>query len=61
MVTAVTFIDRPFTSPLLFWKEHGIDLHLLSRMTRCYVSDPAISVKSESCFSISAYYGRKER
>jgi len=61
IVTAITFIDHPFTSPLLFWKEHGIDLPSLSRMARCYLSAPATSVKSESCFSISAHYGRKER
>jgi hypothetical protein len=56
-----TSIDRQFTNPSIFWKEHGIDLPLLSDMARCYLSAQATSVPSESAFSISAHYGRKER
>jgi hypothetical protein len=45
----------------VFWKTHGIQLPLLSHMARCYLSAPSTSVKSESAFSISAHYARKER
>ncbi|CAF1437369.1 unnamed protein product [Adineta ricciae] len=53
--------DHQFENPTVFWKIYGIDLPVLSEMARCYLSAPATSVQSESAFSISAHYGRKER
>ncbi|CAF2702545.1 unnamed protein product [Rotaria sp. Silwood2] len=61
MVFSGIFIDNQFSDPLMFWKQHGVDLPLLSDMARCYLSAPATSVQSESAFSISAHYARKER
>lgn len=55
------FIDHQFANPRVFWKQYSIDLPLLSDMARCYLSAPATSVQSESAFSISAHYARKER
>jgi hypothetical protein len=61
IIARISFIDRQFTSPTIFWKEYGLDLPILSTMARCYLSAPATSVQSESAFSVSAHYGRKER
>jgi hypothetical protein len=46
---------------MVFWKEYAVDLPLLSSMAQCYLPAPATSVQSESAFSVSAHYGRKER
>lgn len=54
-------VDNQFTDALTFWKEYWLKLPLLSHMDRCYLSTPTTSLPSESAFSISAFYGRKER
>ena len=56
----VSFIDRQFVNATAFWKQHGGELPLLSRMAKSYLFVPATSVSSESAFSVSAHYGRKE-
>ena len=55
------YADHQFMSPLAFWKQHGIDLPIMSDMARCFLSASATSVQSESAFSVSAHYARKER
>lgn len=61
MLFLISFVDRKFVDATTFWKQYGNDLPLLSRMAQCYLSTPATSVSSESAFSVSAHYGRKER
>ncbi|CAM2718545.1 unnamed protein product [Rotaria socialis] len=48
-------------SALFFWKCNKHLLPGLSTLARKYLATPATSVPSESAFSKSAYYGRKER
>ncbi|CAF1564257.1 unnamed protein product, partial [Adineta ricciae] len=52
-------VDR--YDPLLFWKQHCFVLPNLATLAQKYLASPSTSVKSESAFSISAYYGRKQR
>ncbi|CAF1619073.1 unnamed protein product [Rotaria magnacalcarata] len=53
--------DREDKSAALFWKCNQHSLPMLSILARKYLATPATSVPSESAFSKSAYYGRKER
>jgi hypothetical protein len=46
---------------LIFWKYNKHLLPNLSILARKYLATPATSVPSESAFSKSAYYARKER
>lgn len=46
---------------LSFWRTNQHVLPVLSRLAKKYLATPATSVPSESAFSKSAYYGRKER
>ncbi len=46
---------------LLFWQQNKHLLPNLASLARKYLATPATSVASESAFSKSAYYGRKER
>ena len=48
-------------NPLEFWKQNQEGLPYLTPLAKKYLSTPATSVKSESAFSISGYYGRKQR
>lgn len=48
-------------NPLEFWKQNQLALPYLTPLAKKYLSTPATSIKSESAFSISAYYGRKQR
>ena len=48
-------------SVLKFWKEHYIQLPLLSNLAKVHLAACGTSVPSESAFSCSAYVGRKER
>ena len=46
---------------LLFWRTNQNFLPLLSALAKKYLASPASSVASESAFSVSANYGRKQR
>jgi hypothetical protein len=46
---------------LLFWQQNKHLLPNLASLARKYLATPATSIASESAFSKSAYYGRKER
>ena len=46
---------------LLCWKRSAQTLPFLSSLARKFLASPGTSVPSASVFSISAYYGRKER
>lgn len=46
---------------LSFWRNNQHALPVLSSLAKKYLATPATSVPSESAFSKSAYYGRKER
>ncbi|CAF1296806.1 unnamed protein product [Didymodactylos carnosus] len=48
-------------NPLLFWQKNVLTMPLLAKMSKLYLATPGTSVSSESAFSLSAYYGRKER
>ena len=60
---AASFIsyDGEDKTALYFWKCNQHLLPTLSMLARRYLATPATSVPSESTFSKSAYYGRKER
>ncbi|CAF1339098.1 unnamed protein product [Rotaria sordida] len=46
---------------LQFWKKNKLLLPNLALLAQKYLASPSTSTKSESAFSISAYYGRKQR
>jgi hypothetical protein len=46
---------------LTFWKQNKALLPNLMPLALKYLASPGTSVKAESAFSISAYYGRKQR
>ncbi|CAF3224628.1 unnamed protein product [Rotaria sp. Silwood2] len=46
---------------LQFWKKNKLLLPNLAPLAQKYLASPSTSPKSESAFSISAYYGRKQR
>ncbi|CAF3710437.1 unnamed protein product [Rotaria sp. Silwood1] len=48
-------------NPVQFWKENKSLLPNLTPLAQKYLASPSTSTKSESAFSISAYYGRKQR
>lgn len=48
-------------NPLDFWKRNKSTLPNLTPLARRYLGTSGTSVKSESAFSTSAYYGRKQR
>lgn len=56
-----SYVGHQFMSPLAFQKQPGIDLPIMHDMARCFLSASATSVQSESAFSVSAHYARKER
>ncbi|CAF1178011.1 unnamed protein product [Adineta ricciae] len=60
---AAQFVSTPVDQydPLLFWKQHCFALPNLATLAQKYLASPSTSIKSESAFSISAYYGRKQR
>ncbi|CAF3424623.1 unnamed protein product [Rotaria sp. Silwood2] len=47
--------------PMTFWKENKLLLPNLVILAQKYLATPSTSIKSESAFSIAAYYGRKQR
>lgn len=49
------------TSSTLFWQTYGQSFPNLAKLARNYLSTPATSVPSESCFSMSSFLARKER
>jgi hypothetical protein len=49
------------SDPLLFWRKNKNILPLLTTLAKKYLAAPASSVASESTFSISANYLRKQR
>jgi hypothetical protein len=53
--------DREDKSAAVFWKCNQHSLPILSILARKYLATPTTSGPSESAFSKSAYYGRKER
>ena len=53
--------NRADKSASVFWKCNQDSLPTLSMLAKKYLATPATSVPSESAFSKSAYYGRKER
>ncbi|CAF0983228.1 unnamed protein product [Didymodactylos carnosus] len=48
-------------NPLLFWQTNVLTMPLLAKMSKLYLATSGTSMSSESAFSLSAYYGRKER
>ena len=53
--------DREDKSAATFWNCYQHSLPTLSMFAKKYLATPATSVPSESAFSKSSYYGRKER
>jgi hypothetical protein len=61
-VTKFNIKHKPdVTSATLFWQTYGQHLSMLGKLAKKMLSTPATSVPSESCFSVSAFLGRKER
>ena len=60
---ATEFVSSSFDSydPIKFWKQNKYLLPNLTLLAQKYSASPSISTKSESAFSISSYYGRKQR
>ena len=53
---------RPDTSSsTIFWKTYEKNFSVLGKLAKKMLTVPATSVPSESCFSVSAFIGRKER
>jgi hypothetical protein len=46
--------------PLTFWKQNKFLLTNLTTLAQKYLASPGTSVKSESAFNISSYYGHKQ-
>ncbi|CAM4822508.1 unnamed protein product [Rotaria magnacalcarata] len=62
LATQFNLKHRPDTSSsTIFWKTYEKSFSILERLAKKMLSLPATSVPSESCFSITAYIGRKER
>ncbi|CAF3455403.1 unnamed protein product [Rotaria sp. Silwood2] len=49
------------TSSALFWQTYANGFPNLAKLARNYLSTPATSVPSETCFSMSSFLARKER
>lgn len=49
------------TLSTLLWQAHGSRFTILTKLAKTFLATPATSVASESCFSLSSYFGRKER
>lgn len=47
--------------PMEFWKTNKLLLPNLVSLAQKYLASPSTSTKSESAFSMSGYYGRKQR
>ncbi|CAF1310256.1 unnamed protein product [Rotaria sordida] len=45
----------------IFWQSYGQQFPILGKLAQKMLSTPSTSVPSESCFSVSAFLGRKER
>ncbi|CAF4641944.1 unnamed protein product, partial [Rotaria sp. Silwood2] len=45
----------------IFWQSYGQHFPILGKLAQKMLSTPSTSVPSESCFSVSAFLGRKER
>ena len=60
---AAQFVATPSNNynAMKFWKENKSLLPNLALLTQKHLTTPSTSIKSESAFSISAYYGRKQR
>ncbi len=48
-------------SSTVFWQSYGQQFAILGKLAQQMLSTPSTSVPSESCFSVSAFLGRKER
>jgi len=61
-VTRFNLKHKPdVTSSTIFWQSYGQQFSILSKLAQKMLSTPSTSVPSESCFSKSAFLGRKER
>jgi hypothetical protein len=60
---ATQFISTSFDlyDPIKFWKQSKYLLPNLAMLAQKYLASPSTSTKSESAFSVSSYYGRKQR
>ena len=60
---ATQFVSSSFDSydPIKFWKQNKSLLPNLALLAQKYLASPSTSTKSESAFSISSYYSRKQR
>ena len=58
---AARYVIDGGSDALLFWRTNQNLLPLLSALAKKYLASPASSVPSESAFSVSANYGRKQR
>ncbi|CAF1245945.1 unnamed protein product [Didymodactylos carnosus] len=52
--------DKP-PNALQFWASNSYQLPIFSSLVQRFLSTPATSVASESCFSIASYLHRKQR
>lgn len=57
------FVSTAFDlyDPIKFWKQNKHLLPNLAMLAQKYLASPSTSMKSESAFSVSSYYGRKQR
>ncbi|CAF4970539.1 unnamed protein product [Rotaria socialis] len=56
-----TKLDTYDLDSLKFWKKSMSSLPNLAPLAQKYLAVPSTSTKSESAFSTSTYYGRKQR